>query len=396
MTGVLTLTSDHQFIDFRRIATKSLKEEKHFDLEVSLDKPSQSVIVCMVSESYVGVTVTKAYKPDIPSSEYPTRVTKPSTVLDMELDGLEDCPELFSTDDVDCNGEIIVKQDPDAVVVKDLTKPKPSITTAAKLLEKGNGQKSQSAATENPSEPEQLPNGNYRCNHSCKDKTACRHLCCREGLPKPSKPSKTQASSTHKSPQPLPLSRPPAKIEPILARPLPKKYNFKNKAATSVKPDRTLEDLEKLHKETNVEGNLNMPKGHRLKLEPIPSSSGSATKPKKKRLPTPDFDIDFTEIRDVKQDTSKRRTLVELSDDEDDLPDADQVFDSLRKESSKKRKQPSDSFSDPDMDALIRDFPDSTGNDFAINTRRSPQASPVKRIKPTREARSTTRLNDDD
>ncbi|KAK1236425.1 ATP-dependent DNA helicase MER3, partial [Marasmius sp. AFHP31] len=138
MTGVLTLTSDHQFIDFRRIATKSLKEEKHFDLEVSLDKPSQSVIVCMVSESYVGVTVTKAYKPDIPSSEYPTRVTKPSTVLDMELDGLEDCPELFSTDDVDCNGEIIVKQDPDAVVVKDLTKPKPSITTAAKLLEKGN------------------------------------------------------------------------------------------------------------------------------------------------------------------------------------------------------------------------------------------------------------------
>ncbi|KAJ8087976.1 ATP-dependent DNA helicase MER3 [Marasmius tenuissimus] len=389
MTGVLTLTSDHQFVDFRRIATKSLKEEKHFDLEVSLDKPSQSVIVYMVSESYVGVTVTKAYKPEIPSSEYPTRVTKPSTVLDMELDGLEDCPELFSTDDVDCNGEIIVKYEPDPVVVKDLTKPKPSITTAAKLLEKGNGQKSKPTATEYLPEPEQLPNGNYRCNHSCKDKTACRHLCCREGLPKPSKPGKTQASTAHISPQPPP-PQPPAKMEPILARPLPKKYNFKSKAATSVKPDRTLEDLEKLHKVTNVEGNLNLPKGHRLKLEPVPSSSGSATKSKKKRLPTPDFDIDFTEIHDEKQDTLKRRMLVELSDDEDELPDADQVFDSLRKGSSKKRKQLSDSFSDPDMDALIRDFPDSTGHDSVINTRRSPQASPIKRIKPTREVYRST------
>ncbi|CAE7095403.1 unnamed protein product [Rhizoctonia solani] len=30
-----------------------------------------------------------------------------------------------------------------------------------------------------------LPNGNYACHHKCKDKTACRHMCCREGLPKP-------------------------------------------------------------------------------------------------------------------------------------------------------------------------------------------------------------------
>lgn len=28
-----------------------------------------------------------------------------------------------------------------------------------------------------------LPNGNYECNHACKDKLKCRHLCCREGLP---------------------------------------------------------------------------------------------------------------------------------------------------------------------------------------------------------------------
>lgn len=26
-------------------------------------------------------------------------------------------------------------------------------------------------------------NGNYECYHSCKDKTQCRHLCCKEGIP---------------------------------------------------------------------------------------------------------------------------------------------------------------------------------------------------------------------
>lgn len=39
-----------------------------------------------------------------------------------------------------------------------------------------------------PDEPVKLANGNYRCNHACKDKMACRHLCCREGMPKPPKP----------------------------------------------------------------------------------------------------------------------------------------------------------------------------------------------------------------
>lgn len=50
--------------------------------------------------------------------------------------------------------------------------------------------------TENPSqveeEPARLANGNWACKHLCKDKTKCKHRCCKEGLdhrPKPSKPS---------------------------------------------------------------------------------------------------------------------------------------------------------------------------------------------------------------
>lgn len=43
-------------------------------------------------------------------------------------------------------------------------------------------------------EPRQLANGKWACNHNCKDKTSCKHLCCREGLDKKPKPPKSRAS----------------------------------------------------------------------------------------------------------------------------------------------------------------------------------------------------------
>jgi hypothetical protein len=43
-------------------------------------------------------------------------------------------------------------------------------------------------------EPRQLVNGKWACNHNCKDKSSCKHLCCREGLDKKPKPSKARTS----------------------------------------------------------------------------------------------------------------------------------------------------------------------------------------------------------
>jgi ATP-dependent DNA helicase HFM1/MER3 len=43
-------------------------------------------------------------------------------------------------------------------------------------------------------EPRQLANGKWACNHNCKDKTSCKHLCCREGLDKKPKPSKAKTT----------------------------------------------------------------------------------------------------------------------------------------------------------------------------------------------------------
>ncbi|KAI9654435.1 MAG: Sec63 [Alyxoria varia] len=41
--------------------------------------------------------------------------------------------------------------------------------------------------------PVRLPNGNWECHHPCKDKTSCRHLCCREGATKKPKPRNSES-----------------------------------------------------------------------------------------------------------------------------------------------------------------------------------------------------------
>jgi hypothetical protein len=64
-------------------------------------------------------------------------------------------------------------------------------------------------------EPRQLENGKWACNHNCKDKKNCKHLCCREGLDKPRKPSKPRTGrkerDTSADPKQTQLSMPVSK-----------------------------------------------------------------------------------------------------------------------------------------------------------------------------------------
>jgi ATP-dependent DNA helicase HFM1/MER3 len=46
-------------------------------------------------------------------------------------------------------------------------------------------------ADDDGQEPVQLANGKWACNHPCKDRNACKHLCCKEGMDKPPKKKPT-------------------------------------------------------------------------------------------------------------------------------------------------------------------------------------------------------------
>ncbi|KAH9180405.1 P-loop containing nucleoside triphosphate hydrolase protein [Lactarius sanguifluus] len=96
MTYVLTVTSDLEFIDFRRIPTKSLQESKSFSVTAQLTKPSQSIFVYMSSDAVAGVTISSQYKPQIDVNEFPVVDTRPMTDMEMVLDGLEDNDDFWN------------------------------------------------------------------------------------------------------------------------------------------------------------------------------------------------------------------------------------------------------------------------------------------------------------
>ncbi|KAF8823771.1 hypothetical protein HHX47_DHR9000111 [Lentinula edodes] len=323
MTSVLTLTSDNQFVDFRRIPTKALKEAKTFEICATLEKPSQTVIVSVSSESYAGVTVAKIHKPNLPPSEYPTLNTKPMTALELELRGLEQCDGLFD-EMFDQHGDEIVKEENlEPVEFKDIRK------STQKLLPETN-QRDQASNAEART-PKKLPNGLYDC---------------REGLRVPPKSKTGAVAKTTVKPNVVNDPQNQTKSKGFQSN--FKRTPSKPKPKPRVKTDQTLDDLDKLHKSTNVQQNLKLSQGHRIKLDPSPSGPSI----KRKNRPIPNFDIEFASIATVDTDILD---LPASLDDDDDLPAPHEI---LAFSKDKKRNYSSeDNYSNSELDALIRDIP---------------------------------------
>ncbi|KAJ1309146.1 hypothetical protein OPQ81_004819 [Rhizoctonia solani] len=160
VTSILTITSDNQFIDFRRISTKRLLESVNFIITAPLTKPSQEVVVTVSSDKLAGITERYDFKPTLLAITYPTPNTRPPKPSDIE-DARSDILDLTNSDI-----------------------PEESATNLTKSTKGKLGAATGRGITQGTTKA-RLPNGNYLCHHKCKDKTACRHICCREGLPKP-------------------------------------------------------------------------------------------------------------------------------------------------------------------------------------------------------------------
>ncbi|KAJ3837994.1 P-loop containing nucleoside triphosphate hydrolase protein [Lentinula raphanica] len=328
MTSVLTLTSDNQFVDFRRISTKALKEAKTFEICATLEKPSQSVIVCVSSESYAGVTVMKTHKPTLPASEYPTLNTKPMTALELELQGLEECDGLF--DEVfDEHGDEVVKveENPEPLYFKDIRK------STQKLQQHDLTKRKPQPPAETTAAPKKLPNGFYEISKPV-DISGLRD------------PPRARTGTVAK-----PASKP--NVDDIEDQGKSRSFTSKNtktSTANQTKPnpriDNTLNDIDRLHKSTNVQSNLKLRDGHRLKLEPSPEARST----KRKKGPAPDFNIKFANITETSTDDPAQNDENLLAPHEDMTAH------------KKRAHSPEDDYSNSELDALIRDIP--FGNDL--------------------------------
>ncbi|KAG1778474.1 hypothetical protein EV702DRAFT_154436 [Suillus placidus] len=373
MTTLLTITSDFVFVDFRRISTKVLRERKSFVINAQLTRPSQTINVSISSDKIAGVTVTKIFKPSLPTNKYPTLNTRPMTSLEMDLEGLEDVADFWDMgpdDDDELN-----------LSVKDLTRPRSplqSSTSAQKNTNphkekttksvsrptvKGDSLKMANTPVQDDTQPKKRSDGKYDCNHTCKDKSACRHFCCRDGLTEPSRvPRKNNTKLVHLSSSKkadnssVNLSSTGSKSRvtvPLGNVPIPKRQK-------TARHDPVLEQRDLLHSGDHVDRRLELSEGQRLKLDvSVPSS--------RKRKPAPNFDIELVTLK-CSQSPPSSKDILSDSQSDDDLAT---IYELLGEGKHVRSKDHSIS----EVDALVRD---DDFNDIATNAL-SPTPSPTRK-----------------
>jgi ATP-dependent DNA helicase HFM1/MER3 len=103
-------------------------------------------------------------------------------------------------------------------------------------------------------QPTRLRNGKWACNHACKDKTACKHMCCREGVDKPPKAPKkwvasANAENQNSSPKVIQIQKKLSKGQTTLNVPGMKIGKFINRSPSSTveQMDLTDDPTTKLH-----------------------------------------------------------------------------------------------------------------------------------------------------
>ncbi|KZT27339.1 P-loop containing nucleoside triphosphate hydrolase protein [Neolentinus lepideus HHB14362 ss-1] len=355
MTAILTLTSDFDFIDFRRISTKALAISKSFVVTAELTKPSQSISVYIASENIAGATLSKTHKPQVSPKEFPVVNTRPLNSLEAELEGLEDDPHFW-----DITFE-------DEEVVKDLTKPHDEGTKSQRQskIEKTTSNANSSVLETLDFKPKKLENGNYECNHTCKDKTKCRHfwlfaaVCsswivayqlahsCRQGVAKPPPPPKRLARQDTAADKDAHKPQLNASTEEVFVQICKAEDVEKLKQKKRQGSDFRLQQLEKLHERTDVANSLGLSEGRRLKLED--SSSIKRSKPK------PNFDLQFANLDD---EDKAREMPADPDDSEDELPDPKELVHETRAPASKPRSSSEIDISDDlELDAAILQMP---------------------------------------
>jgi hypothetical protein len=95
-------------------------------------------------------------------------------------------------DDGGLNDDDFIGAEPredDFMDVDALDQPNSSLPTAGQSRNK-----TSTANTVDAPDEQRLENGNYRCNHHCKDRNACKHPCCKIGVEKKPRPKKIKDS----------------------------------------------------------------------------------------------------------------------------------------------------------------------------------------------------------
>jgi hypothetical protein len=137
-------TSKGRLLDYRKISMQKIRDGNTFSLQLRCTSKNERIICNLISQEYVGIDLSFSFLPDNSGNKLQASYCDDDEFEDLEIDDL-------------CFREIdsIVSAKVDRLVV-----PSTQVSTILGDL----------------------------CNHQCKDKSSCRHQCCKSGVSKKRKP----------------------------------------------------------------------------------------------------------------------------------------------------------------------------------------------------------------
>lgn len=192
-------TSDGTLVHFWRGNIHKLEKGCEVKFIVELSHPYERIECYVACDEIAGTSRTSVIEADIPASEFPVKNPKESfsekTRFILQY-GNSDAADEFGGDSYDDEEFLEVAKSADATVSEfgsDEFVDIDDLIGTDVVASTGN----EDEKSDNVSEPLQMGNGKWACNHHCrgqllKNGQPCKHRCCREGLDKPRKLLKKQ------------------------------------------------------------------------------------------------------------------------------------------------------------------------------------------------------------
>ena len=201
---LLTERSDGHMVDFRRTSAVKLKNGQDVLMTAELLNHAQYITCYVMCDEIAGTQRHAELKPDLPTFLFPPqpqlalqqrssnvqlsgkhsvnqggdtrKVTTQTSSVTVEGDE-------YGDDNLDDQDLVNAAEEADFTRIDDFDQELPPRKKTLKDYMRPD-------IEQTAWNPEKLDNGKWACNHKCKDKTACKHMCCREGIDKAPKPPK--------------------------------------------------------------------------------------------------------------------------------------------------------------------------------------------------------------
>ena len=205
---LLVERSDGLLIDFRRISAKKLVNGQEILMSASLTQHDQYLTSYILCDEIAGTMRYAELKHDLPATAFPQPLlqhqdiqTAPASANDDQGKSnaiqriksrrtIQKVPAALGEDnflDSDFDDQdFIALAAANEVVDRRIA----NLGFASGQSQYKPVQSSKEAINTEVWNPVQLENGKWACNHKCKDKSVCKHLCCREGVDRAPKPPK--------------------------------------------------------------------------------------------------------------------------------------------------------------------------------------------------------------